>query len=83
MSKFSSSFSTIDILAIIGGLTCFLIFMLISGFIIQNGVVPVFEYLDSLVSLSAYQKGIFDVLFLEFIVLVLFYVMRDTRMRTV
>ncbi len=83
MTEFSSSFTTKDILAILGGLTCFLIFMLMTGFIIQNGLVPVFEYLDSLVSLSAYQKGIFDVLFLEFITLILFYVIKDTRMGTV
>jgi len=83
MTEFSSSFSTIDILAIIGGLTCFLIFMLMSGFIIQNGLVPVFEYLDSLVSLSGYQKGIFDVLFVEFLMVILFYIMKDTRLETV
>jgi len=83
MSKFSSSFSTIDILAIIGGLTCFVIFLLMSGFIIQNGLVPIIDYLDSLVSLSAYQKGIFDVLFLEFITLITFYLIWDTRLETV
>lgn len=83
MTEFNSSFSTKDILAIIGGLTCFLIFMLISGFIIQNGLVPVLDYLDGLVSLSAYQKGIFDILFVEFLMIILFYVMKDTRMETV
>jgi len=72
-TKEVSKFTTKDVLAVLGGLAVIVLFFLSTGLVLHYGVAPALEWLSNLIDLSAYQQGIVDLLWVEFIILVFLY----------
>jgi len=61
-----------NFLAILGGITLILVFMASGGAVLKYGMLPLFEFLSGLVSLSPYQRGVVDTLALGLALLLFF-----------